>query len=67
MQHLFKQWPSEIDKFCTGLNVLTIGDYTRLKALTIQDFQEADVIVTSFKLFTSAPFWIATFVPRSLV
>ena len=57
-----KQWPSEISKFAKGLNVVKIVTIVDLKKLSIQDIQEADVIVTTSSIFKSEALWAQTLV-----
>lgn len=60
-QHLLKQWPSEIAKFTKGadekLEVIVIGDIKALKNHTIEDFQDADIVVIAEKVFKSPQYW----------
>lgn len=57
-----KQWPSEISKFAKGLNVVKIVSIVDLKKLSIEDIQEADVIVTTSSIFKSEVLWAQTLV-----
>ncbi|GAA6033422.1 hypothetical protein JCM8097_006743 [Rhodosporidiobolus ruineniae] len=56
--HLIKQWAGEVKKFTQpALEVLTISTMTDLKKKTIENFQDADLIVCSESVFKSANFW----------
>lgn len=58
LQHLTKQWPSEIKKFAgTTLKVLSLVTVADLKKATIAIIQSADVIVCSSTLFRSDLFY----------
>ena len=57
LQHLVKQWPSEITKFAKGLKVVKIVTVTDLKKLSIEDIQSADIIVTTSGIFKSEALW----------
>lgn len=57
-KHLAKQWPSEISKF-TGskLKVIAIENQAHLKKYTVEDFQNADIVVAAQSLLSSSIFW----------
>jgi hypothetical protein len=48
--HLIGQWKSEIDKFSSGLNVLTISDLGCLKKLKVKDIVNADCVICPFDI-----------------
>ena len=60
-QHLLKQWPSEIAKFTKGadeeLEVIVISTIAALKKITIEEFQDADIVVIAEAVFTSPQYW----------
>ncbi|KAJ7446763.1 hypothetical protein FB451DRAFT_1291430 [Mycena latifolia] len=53
--HLIRQWESETKKFTTKghFTVITIANVANLNALTIEDFQEADIIIVASGLSKS--------------
>ncbi|CAE7656818.1 Shprh, partial [Symbiodinium pilosum] len=55
--NLHKQWLSEITKF-TGdaLKVISVPTCAQLKRLTVKELSEADVVVSTYRLFYSAPY-----------
>ena len=55
--NLHKQWLSEITKF-TGdvLKVLSVPTCAQLKRLTVKELSEADVVVSTYRLFYSSPY-----------
>ncbi|KAJ3185877.1 hypothetical protein HK101_009798 [Irineochytrium annulatum] len=59
--HLLNQWPSEIDKFLGKsdhkLTLLVIKDLSGLNKARIKDFEKADIVVASSKLFDSPKYW----------
>lgn len=57
-KHLAKQWPKEINKFTSsGLNVVELQTSAHVKACTIQEIMDADVVIMPESLFTSPVFW----------
>ena len=52
-KNLFDQWAKEIDKFSPDLKVVAIGDFTKLKKLSVADLMKADVVLVSFSFFFS--------------
>ncbi|GAA5990551.1 hypothetical protein JCM10908_003126 [Rhodotorula pacifica] len=57
-KHLSQQWPDEVNKFTRpALNTLVIQNHMHLKKFTIEDFQNADVVIVSESLFTSGVYW----------
>ena len=55
--NLHKQWLSEIAKF-TGdaLKVISVPTCSQLKRLTLKELAEADVVVSTYRLFYSLPY-----------
>ncbi|KAJ6498346.1 hypothetical protein DFH09DRAFT_336020 [Mycena vulgaris] len=53
--HLIRQWESETKKFTTKdhFKVITIATVASLNALTIEDFQEADIVIVASGLSKS--------------
>jgi len=55
--NLHKQWLSEISKF-TGdaLKVISVPTCSQLKRLTLKELAEADIVVSTYRLFYSMPY-----------
>lgn len=52
--HLTRQWNSEVKKFMKSeLEVLVLSSVSNLNSATIQDFQDADIVVVASNLFKS--------------
>lgn len=57
-KHLSQQWPDEVKKFTQpALKTIIIQNHAHLKKHTIEDFQEADIVIVSESLFTSDVYW----------
>ena len=57
-KHLSQQWPDEVKKFTQpALKTIIIQNHGHLKKYTIEDFQEADIVIVSESLFTSDVYW----------
>ncbi|PBK69223.1 hypothetical protein ARMSODRAFT_913635 [Armillaria solidipes] len=52
--HLTRQWDSEVRKFTKkGFKVLVLSTVSNLNSATIEDFQDADIVVVASNLFKS--------------
>jgi hypothetical protein len=52
--HLTRQWKSEVEKFTKKrFKVLVLSTVSNLNSATVEDFQEADIIVVASNLFKS--------------
>lgn len=56
------QWPAEIKKFTKGapgggLKVIVIKNVTDMKKQTIEDFENADIVVIADSIFRSPLYW----------
>jgi len=52
--HLTRQWKSEVEKFTRKrFKVLVLSSVSNLNSATIEDFQEADIVVVASNLFKS--------------
>ncbi|KAJ8095250.1 hypothetical protein PM082_010473 [Marasmius tenuissimus] len=56
--HLTRQWDSEVTKFTTKkrFKTLVLSSVTNLNSATIEDFQEADIIIVASNIFKSATY-----------
>ena len=56
--HLTRQWDSEVTKFTrkNRFKTLVLSSVTNLNSATIEDFQEADIIIVASNIFKSATY-----------
>ncbi|CAK0841688.1 unnamed protein product [Prorocentrum cordatum] len=55
--NLITQWVREVQKFVAGgLRVIPLQTYAQLKRVSAQELADADVVVTTYRLFYSAPY-----------
>lgn len=53
-KHLMGQWPEEVQKFlCTSKTVLVVQDLSCLNKISVQDVQNADIVIVSFAVLNN--------------